>query len=70
MIVIVTLASRGYKPAKAGLSLAKSDVESQRDVASGRPLLLNLEFPVQNPLPKISEIYVNGHLICENARGE
>lgn len=57
------------KRSKGGLSLVKSLDDSARDVDYGRPLLLTLKFPIQNPLPKISEIYFNNRLLCQNRDG-
>lgn len=59
-----------HQSANGRLSLAKSSADSQEDVNNGGPLLLNLTFPLQNPLPKITDIYVNGTMICANSDSE
>lgn len=58
------------KQSDGNLTLFKSSSESVRDVKYGRPLLLNLEFPVQDPLPKVSEIHVGGNFLCATSDSE
>jgi hypothetical protein len=47
----------------------KSKHDTAYDISNGLPLLLKVRFPVDDPLPKITELYYNDQLICTGQRG-
>lgn len=51
------------------LVLAKSIYSTSDDIQQGRPLLYRVNFPIQNPLPQIHEIYYNNQLLCSAPKG-
>lgn len=52
------------------LTLYKSREETYDDVLNGRSLQLRMRFPVQNPISKIHQIYLNEKLMCSTKKGE
>ncbi|CAO1416134.1 unnamed protein product [Diamesa tonsa] len=46
------------------LSLVKNREDARNDIMNNRPLLYRVQFPVQNPLPKVTSILYNNRLIC------
>lgn len=53
-----------------GIDLAKSKESAANDIANGQPLLFKVKFPLQNPLPKPTAIYLNNQLLCSGPKGE
>lgn len=51
------------------IDLAKDKMSSASDVANGQPLQYRINFPLQNPMPKPFEIFVNEQLLCSAAKG-
>lgn len=52
------------------LSLYKNKESSFFDVRNGLPLHMKVRFPLQNPLPKIHQIFLNDQLICSTPKGK
>lgn len=52
------------------ISLIKSSEDSAADIQNGNPLLLKIRFPVQNPLPRIHELFLNHQLLCSEPKGD
>ncbi|KAL7034191.1 hypothetical protein ACKWTF_007887 [Chironomus riparius] len=50
------------------ISLAKDRQSTVNDVANGLPILYRVRFPVQNPIPKLTEIYYNNQLLCRGPK--
>ncbi|CAO1412374.1 unnamed protein product [Diamesa serratosioi] len=46
------------------LSLVKNREDARDDILNNRPLLYRVQFPVQNPVPKVTAIMYNNKLIC------
>lgn len=46
------------------LTLSKGTQSAIQDLRIGLPLLYTIKFPINNPLPKVSEISHNGYPIC------
>lgn len=59
-----------FKEYVGAVDLAKDRMSSASDVANGQPLQYRITFPLQNPLPKPFEIYLNDQLLCSAAKGE
>lgn len=51
------------------MSLVKSREDARNDILSNRPLLYRVQFPVQNPVPKVTAIMYNNKLICSGPPG-
>lgn len=39
------------------------------EVSNGGSINYSVDFPLQNPIPKISAIYVNDELVCQSPKG-
>lgn len=52
------------------ISLAKDRQSTVNDIANGLPILYRVRFPVQNPIPKLTEIYYNNQLLCRGPKGK
>jgi hypothetical protein len=51
------------------LNLLKGNHESAEDLQNGIPIMYRVRFPLQYPLPKVSEILFNGASICKGETG-
>lgn len=54
---------------KGQISLTKGIQGATNDISNGLPILYRVEFPIQYPLPKVTEIYYNDQQICLSPRG-
>lgn len=49
------------------IELVKSRSSVIHDISEGNPILYRINFPVQNPLPRVAAIYYNDRLICSGS---
>lgn len=49
--------------------MLKDKQTAANDVVNGLPILYRVNFPVQNPLPKPTSIFLNNQLLCSGPEG-
>jgi hypothetical protein len=52
------------------IDLLKSKESTTNDVANGLPIEYRVRFPLQHPIPKLTEIFYNGQSLCKGQKGE
>ncbi|KAL7035925.1 hypothetical protein ACKWTF_008625 [Chironomus riparius] len=50
------------------IDLLKSKESTSDDVANGLPIEYRVRFPLQHPIPKLTEIYYNNQLLCRGQK--
>lgn len=64
VIVEISIASRLTAPYVGSLELANSKTDALQKMMRNYPIKYKLNFPVQNPIPRIKSIVTNGQVIC------
>lgn len=53
----------------AAVELFGSEENAIQDIRNGRPVRYRIRFPLQNPLPKLTQLSLNGQVHCSGPPG-